>query len=97
MNLISIGESVFETGDDRVDVIFTHLPDVLEQERHGFETTVSYVEFRCSVFVEDGRDAGERSTGFSDDSCKPTRVSTKRYGRRMGGSIPIATVEQTRD
>lgn len=68
MNLISIGQSVFQTGDDRVNVVFTHLTDVLEQERHRFETTVSYIEFRSSVLVKNGGNTSERSTSLGDDS-----------------------------
>jgi len=70
MYLVSIGESIFETGDDGVNVVFTHLTDVLEQERHRFETTVSDIEFGCSVFIQDGGNAGERSTCFGDDGCQ---------------------------
>jgi hypothetical protein len=69
MNLVAVGEGVFEAGDDRVDVVLAHLADVLEQERHGLQATVADVELGRAVLVEDGGDAGEGTASLGDDGC----------------------------
>lgn len=64
---VTVGEGVLEASDDRVDVVLAHLADVLEEERHGLEATVADVELRRAILVEDGGNAGERSTGLGND------------------------------
>lgn len=80
MNLVSVGEGVLEAGDDRVDIVLAHLADVLEQEGHGLQATVADVQLGCAVLVEDGGNAGEGSTGLSNDGCGGAEKSAS--GRR---------------
>ena len=84
MNEISIRQRILETGNDAVNVVLPHLADVLEQERHRLETTVSNVEFRRSIFVENRRDASERSTRLGDDSCSTSHQSCVNDGKTRG-------------
>lgn len=69
MNEVSVGEGVLEAGDDGVDVVLAHLANVLEEERHGLETTVANVELGRAILVENSGDAGEGSASLGDDSC----------------------------
>jgi hypothetical protein len=70
VNVISVGQRVFQQADDRMNVILGHLPHIFENERERFEATVTDVQLWRAVLIEDGRNAGERTTGLSDDSCE---------------------------
>lgn len=67
MNMIAIRQGVFEKSNDRVNVVFGHLADVLKDECECFQTTVPNVQLRCPVLVEDGGYASERTTCFGND------------------------------
>jgi hypothetical protein len=68
MYVVSVRQGVFEQRDDRVDIVFRQFTDVFEYKGERFQTAIADVELGRAVFVEDGGDTGERSTGFSDDS-----------------------------
>lgn len=51
MDVITICQGVFKETDDRVDVVLRHFTDVFEYESECLETTVSDVEFGCTVLV----------------------------------------------
>jgi hypothetical protein len=70
MDVITIGEGVFEQSDHRVDVVFRHFTNVFKYESEGFETTVSDIEFGCTIFVQDGRDTRERTTCLGDNGWR---------------------------
>lgn len=91
---IPICQSVFQAGDYTVNVILAHLSDVLEQERHRFQATVSDVEIGRAVLVEDSGDTSEGTASFLQDSFSN---ASRRRGAALTATIAIATVEQTRD
>lgn len=61
---ISVRKCVFQAGHHTMDVVFAHFANVLEEERHSLQTSVSDVQVGRAVLVEDCRDTGERSTRF---------------------------------
>lgn len=50
-----VHECVLQQWCDSIDVVFTHLSNVLKQEREGLEYTVLHIEFRHTVFVHECR------------------------------------------
>lgn len=70
MNVIPVRQSVLQHAHDRMYVVLRHLPDVLEDERECLETTIPYVQFGRTIFVENRGYACERTTGFGHDRCK---------------------------
>lgn len=64
MDGISVGEGIFQTRDNTVDIVFAHLSNIFEQERHCLETSVADVQVWCAVLVQDCWYAGEGTTGF---------------------------------
>lgn len=49
MDGISFGKSILEETNDRVNVILSHLANVLKHEGKGFQTSITNVEF-CRVY-----------------------------------------------
>ena len=64
MNGVSVCQGVLETCDDTVDVVLAHLPNVLEEEGHGLQASVADVQVWCTVLVQNGGNAGERTARF---------------------------------
>ena len=56
MNKISLLKRIFEKRRYRVDVIFSHLADVLEQEGKRFQNTILNVQFWYSVLIHKTRE-----------------------------------------
>lgn len=74
MHSVSVRQCVLEAGHDTVNVVLAHLSDVFEQERHGLQASVPYIQIGCAVLVKDGRYACEGSAGFLRTSQYITNV-----------------------
>ena len=59
MDEVAVRECILEHGDDRIHVVSRLWADVFEDEGEGLQTARPYVEFRCSVLVENSRDTCE--------------------------------------
>ncbi|KAI3477854.1 hypothetical protein L1887_60363 [Cichorium endivia] len=77
MHVVSVGERVVQAADDRVDVIFAHLANVLKHPAQRLETAVAHVELRRPILVEDGRDGGERTARLGHDGDRHRRANTR--------------------
>ena len=58
---ISVSECVFEQGSHSVNVVLSHLSDVLEHECQTFQDSVLHVQFLHSIFIHQGGENGEWS------------------------------------
>ena len=72
-----VHERVLEERDDRVDVVLSHLADVLEHEGECLEDAVLHVEFGDSILVHECGDDSEGRAGLGDDRDRHRRADAQ--------------------
>lgn len=75
-NSLPVHQGIFQEWSDSIDVIFTHLTDVLEQERQGLEDAVLDIQLRDPVLVHQGREDREWWARLGHDGNRYSRADT---------------------
>ena len=68
MNWISFNERILQEGDNAVDVVLSHVTNILEHEAKRLQNAILNVEFRDSIFIHECRENSERPTCLCDNS-----------------------------